>query len=757
MTKLGYIVSLLLFCSLLIYVAFPEGSDGSEKWRIFNKQHKDFEASVGDRSWLLADGQLSVQTADGWSFDRGMNNGAINEFWKFVIRVLNNDITEAGIRENISAADIAAYGIDGKHFLRAGSRGIEPQEMHWGSQQGVGYLWWRNEQRLLVCPVGVVRLLTEKLQRLDSRHFMKEKIRYSELVCRYPDGDPIYLSYNDSVWGHIGPIERPPCNGRVDDLTSILSGMQVHDLDAVVGPLSWPIATISFLKHEAGQAAETVEEITVYRSETSGWLSNTSGLAQHVDLRSVDEVLARIDALAGDALISIPDTLNGSPIGRIHIQRKIQQKNGAETESFHLYKTGIDDELVGGSRWELDWQQGRTRARADSSEFIRQGLRAIRVESSQRRTGPWREPDNTLLSIELDGDEMDNRVHVAFTDDNKMITDDWEGVIVAHNNDIKEMDASLCLDPDILPVHHERLIKMQRIRYPHVTESGVTDGRVYVREEGRPWRQVYPDAASVQPFAVEQVVHALVSTRVQSVRFATDADKAILVNPHYGIDVRIAPLGRVEGEDVFSIEQTFQRDWGVVLAPEGDGWRAVDRDGDIAFFLTAAQKEQWFGSVHEAIVLPLVPSQVLGVEFYTADEEFSLSVEGEEWSLNDANSSQPAVKSVVRRFIRLLSELRYLEQVDVLQVLTKDEVEQRLIIHLPMIDGEERLLHAKIGMKNNNHIVTVQNSRSDGKGSLLAACRIAETDWHALIRGSVSFLPVQTNVVEEVPAVSVSE
>jgi hypothetical protein len=370
---------------------------------------------------------------------------------------------------------------------------------------------------------------------------------------------------------------------------------------------------------------------------------------------------AVVAAFQGDYLFNLEAEFGLRPLGEIRV-------NDANGLRFRLEKHGLNDVVDGRSQWDVVWPGGREAASEHAAAAIALAFDETAVREPKRRQAGDQPPpqarrltfvfkvDQRTMEIAIDGERIWSPTHVA--------------TAVALPDLLRRLVPDDMLDQALTLRGAERVVKVQRQWH-----RGAQAGRAEVvavaagtgGAEGA-WRRTFPQEAGggISALAVDRLARAFCTARTLSVRLPTAADRAVLADPAFELDVRFAQAQVRLSNDHARLGDTTDQDLGFAFVPEGERWRAVEKESGISHLIDAELMDLLQAPLTDDLVLPLVPSLVQRIEISApVSGRYALAQRGDDWMVQilDADGKlvgdpKAADAIEVRRYLRLITGLR---------------------------------------------------------------------------------------------------
>jgi hypothetical protein len=549
----------------------------------------------------------------------------------------------------IAETQLTAYGIDGSRELNGTAL-----RLRWGEAGGKGYLWDGVNGRIFACAPSVVRHLDSLAVRLD-RSALIDAENLSRLALTR---GPLVTTAVDrgGEWFDEVHQERPPLTPRMQLVVVLLSALRLDEF-GTAAPAGIP--DIGELRLSHGDGALALEQ------RVRLWSAGSGGLVQVDDLpaQALSLAAARTwrDALADlerDYVADLRREFNVSPLTELLVLK-------AGSLQFRLEKHGLRDVADGLSQWDVVWPTGREIAGADAAGRIAYALDTLAVSGARRGAKDEQPPaDATVLDFVFQIDLRHERIAISGS------PGAWQLWGPTHRGQVAELppllahlEAAAMLDLSLIDRPWSQVVKIQRIAHG----GGQQAAEVFAVDSGGSWRQSFPAGArarQVDQLAIEQLARAACAVRAQSARFVTAADRSVIDDAEFELDLRFLPRQVRHSSDTARLDETTDQDLGFCFRREGDGWRAVNREAGVSYLLGADAVDLLRVPVEDNLVMPLVPSLVQRIEVATPSGHYQLGEEAGTWTAHvidgERNLGPPLAADAVevRRLLRRLAGLR---------------------------------------------------------------------------------------------------
>lgn len=635
MGRLGYFVLLSVLVAGAVYVFWPAASETRDPplWR--GEAPSRYRVVAGGTTQEVDDSKVVI---DG--IERPLDVNRHRMLWSFIASLTVNERVAIVTPED----RLADYGISGDREVAGGG-----QRLRWGGSGKDFYVW--DGQRLIPCGKDITDRLDSSAVRLDRALLLDLPPIHGVNI------DGVSLRLDAGGWRDPAHSERPDFNRRINRLYDLLQQLRLDDLGRRTAPLAPPLHQIR-LSHQDLTEPEQLVRL---------WADGDGGLIQ-VDNLPVQPLSA--DALArwktilarfnGDYLFNLETEFGLRPLGEIRVHDQ-------EGLRFRLEKHGLNDVAHGRSQWDVVWPGGREAASEAAAALIAMTLDETAVREPKRRQPGEMPPadarrltfvfrvDQRTLEVAIDGDRIWSPTHVA--------------TAIAMPELLRRLLPDDMLDHALTLRGAERVVKIQR-QWHRGEDAGRAEVVAVAAGSGSAegtWRRTWPkDAAGgVSPLAIDRLARAFCTARSVAVRLPTAADRAVIAAPAFELDIRFAQAQVRLSNDHTRLGDTTDQDMGFAFAPEGARWRAVEKESGISHLVDAELLDLLQAPLTDDLVLPLVPSQVMRIEFTGPGGRFAVNQRGDQWWVQPLDATgraqgdpQPAAAVEVRRFLRLVTGLR---------------------------------------------------------------------------------------------------
>lgn len=624
MGRLGWAILGIVALALAAYVLWPDPSaddriavyDGPVP-TAYRVQAGGIEQEVDGAHVTIAGVRLAL--------DREKHDA----LWGFVASL------RGGVKQVVTGGEaLDAYGLGGGREVAA--TGVR---LRWGSAGGSHYLWEGLSGRLFVIDRALRERLDTLTRRLDrpvvASFDAVRRIEVAGLSLVMLAGD-----WRDEVRGG-----RPPLTRQVAVLAGLVEAVRIDDL-AGKAPVGAPEVVRLRLRPESEIAPGT--EVVVWKTADGGTVQVDALPAQRLDAATVAAWTEAAADLWHDRLFNLAREFALKPLVEVIVSR-------GGKELFHLEKHGLRDEEYGMSMWDVVWPGGREVA--DAGAAARIALAADELRSNDARPRGAEAPPADAIVIDFVFQVTRNRIPLVIAGDEV-----WSPT---HRGRVKLPEDLALLTPErqldlrLASRDPRRAIKLQRV----VAGRGEV---VVADAPGAAWRRTFPAEVrgqAVDALAVERVVRILCAARARSARAVGATDRLVLEKPEFELDLRFAPVASRRSNDQARLDDSDDSELGLAFAREGDGWRAVDKEGTVSWLVDAELVEQLRAPFDEGQVLPVAPSLVQRIEVVAPGRRLYLFAGTDGWSLRATGAdgrlgaARPADPVQVRRYLRTLTGL----------------------------------------------------------------------------------------------------
>lgn len=610
----------------------------------------------------VRDQRVHIRLADGHEWWRPASPGALTDLWKALTRVVVDPERQ---RVGVTAADLLAYGFSPDDpELIAGER-----RFRWHREGASAYLWLGHQQRLLPLSPRLVPRLDRAAQRLDARPLLPS----AEPITAIQLAD-LELRLEQGRWQDVARPQRPALHPRVARLAKLLHTIPLRRFAGIEpGAVEQQGALI------AGDQRYVFACGQLQTAEP--WLRLGQQAPQRLSRRHAAELHIGLAELAIDRLVVLQPGVLGNPISRCLVER-------AGRDWFRLERRSESDQIDGESQWELRYDGGRVRARADTAERLLRACNAITLaewQPGQLAPEPSTAPDAVLLRfpdlagfpwLQLHG----RQVRAAH----------GQGQADQLPELYEPLQRDDFLDTAVLRCAQERIRKIQRI-------GPDGSGEVYQRQRGGTWQRIHPAPGTPDSGAMQAFLSLVSEWYASRARLPTAADRELLQRAPHQIDLRIAAIELGMQQDELLLEQTVDRDWGLALAPLADGsWRAIDKLGDLAFTLPDDQVQRLLAPLDRRLLMPVLPGRINQLELERPlGQRVVFQRDGERWQARLAADAEARDADTValRRLLQAITRFEYQAAAD----RAPQQVAARLQLQLPLDAYEHEVWELSIG------------------------------------------------------------
>lgn len=641
MGRLGYLILVTLLIAGGTYVFWPEAAE-VELPRLW-------KGETPTRYRVLSGGL--TQEVDGVTvrvdgIERPLDANRHEELWSYVRSLKVDERVVTRVAED----QVNAYGLDGMREVSGGGL-----RLRWGGTGDDRYVWDGAAARLIPCDKALIARLDALTRRLDQVMLIELPSIYGISI------DGLSLRLEDGGWRDRLSAERPTFNRRVNRLYDLVEILRLDDLRRRDAPLAPPQHQLRFTNKDAAQPERQVR-LWSEASDGGGLIQVDALPVQRLDAAAYARWTTTLATFTGDYLFNLETEFAARPLGEIRAEVGTQLR-------FRLEKHGLNDVSSGRSQWDVVWPGGREPASENAAAAIALALDDLAVREPRRRqAGEEPPPQAQRLTFVF---KVDQRTLTVAIDGNRI----WSPTHVATAVTVPGLLARLVpddmLDNALTLRGSERVVKIQR-QWHHGARAGNSEVVAVAAGAGGvdgAWRQIWPKDAggAISVLAVDRLARAFCTARGQDVRLPTPADRAVLAAPAFELDVRFAPAQVKLSNDHTRLSDTTDQDLGFAFVPEGDRWRAVEKESGISYVVDAELMELLQAPLNDDLVLPLVPSLVTRIEITGTDGRYALLRQDENWRVQTLDATgratgepQAAEAVEVRRYLRLLTSLRSL-------------------------------------------------------------------------------------------------
>ncbi|MCX8040140.1 MAG: hypothetical protein N3B15_06170 [Planctomycetota bacterium] len=610
----GYAVVAVLIVALSTYVFWPSRQS----------QVAVFPAEIEPP--FLVSGALGEQEVDAQrirvaGLERARDDLAVR---RFVGTAKSLTVPDDRIVDDIDAAQAKAWGIDGTRRFVMGD-----EERQWGEAGGAAAVWDPKRRRAFLVTPNEARRLTAAAERLDQKPLLGwETLEKLDRLTI----DGVAILRQDDGW-RFAQGQRPPCSGRVMQLLYAVHRVELASREGAPAEAQ--------LRHELRLAlAEREYRLRLWAQDARWWLQ----LDEHPAQPSGEDWSALLAAFASDRLW---DPASSSVPDHIDIRQ-------GERTLFSLARRGAygDD---GQKPWRVRWSGGDELAVRDAGERLHEAVRTLTVVDPEPSPTPPAGPEAIVISGTLTYHGEVLRLVLA---GERAWAAGWAGRVRELPAALQHLQAETFLNPAVLPVASERLVKLQR-RWPEASRD-----ETYVRPPGGSWTRSYPPSAqAADPQAVSRLARALTRLNGLAVRAATASDRALPATVE--IAVRVAPrsVQQTTVDDDLDLADTFPQDLAWRLAQAGDAWVLIDQIGGLCFTIGEDDAAALLAEVTSRNLFAVPPTLISAIECAGA-QAWRLERDGAQWTLRSGEQSQRADAIAARRLLRALTALQALGPAD---------------------------------------------------------------------------------------------
>ncbi|GDY12781.1 hypothetical protein LBMAG53_16590 [Planctomycetota bacterium] len=643
MNRTGWIVLAVVVAALSTYLLWPEGGPPPMVTLFTGSQPTAFRLRSAGLEQVVADGQVTLAGAV-----RPVDAGKVGNLFT----ALRNVQAPAERVQTVQRVSLAAYGQD------PAQRAVEAAGMlvTWGRAGADGFVADALTGRIFPTSQAVLENLEKAADRLDQRDLLPEAEQATRIELRYTpaDGvgaiDRLALELDRGTWIASSARQRPPFGTRCQILLGLCATLKLDALVAAPGGTGEPLATLRLtLPGRAGPSgaptAERIATVTVLRDGRA----KVDDLPPQAQAPSAMEFWRETLAdLNQDRLFDMPVSQQAS-LGTAEVRR-------AGKRLFRLEYRGLNEQqMQEKTPWALVWDGGREDAAPNAGENLMRSFDQVLIEQPERLTAPLA-PGPEAIEIVLSGRNESGEMARLVIGDGFVASATWRGRprqvpdILSHPRPDPFLDRRLTIrDPN-------RVIKLQRV----IRDQGAAVGEVYVAADGSGvWRKTWPIAGPADAAAIRRLLQTISAAVASEARLATAEDRAARDAPALTIDLRFAAKPPPKGaNDLTDPEETVATDIGFALAPSGPGqWRAVDRDGGLAWTLPEDVVEALRLPVTDRLVLPIPVALVRRLRVQSPDGVWELRRDGETWKAKNDATDQPGTETAVdpvtvRRWLR---------------------------------------------------------------------------------------------------------
>ena len=679
MGRLGYLILVALLVAGALYVFWP-AHEPERAPPLWSKTGTKTGSGDAPAHYRVEAGGLT-QEVDGEvvriaGVERPLDANRHRMLWSFISSLTVNE------RVAIPAGEerLAEYGIVAGREISA-----EGKRLRWGGSGKDSYVW--DGRRLIPCGKDITERLDTLARRLDR------KVLLDLPPVRGVTVDELNLRLEGGGWRDALRSERPDFNRRINRLYDLLERLRLEEFTTRAAPLAPPLHQIR-LSHQDLTEPERLVRLWA-GVDGDGGLIQVDGLpVQQLsasELRRWNEVAATFDK---DYLFNLETEFSLRPLGEI----RVHDQDGLR---FRLEKHGLNDAQHGRSQWDVVWPGGREAASEAAAAAIAMALDETAIRDPRRRQPGETPPptarrmtfvfkiDQRTFEIAIDGDRLWSPTHVA--------------TAIALPGLLQRLVPDDMLDQALTLRGADRVVKIQR-QWRRGPEAGRAEVVAVASGTGSVeglWRRTWPKdlSGAVSPLAIDRLARAFCSARSLAVRLPIAADRAVVADPDFEIDIRFAQVPVRLSNDHTRLGDTTDQDLGFAFAAEGERWRAVEKESGISHLIDAELMDLLRAPLTDDLVLPLVPSQITRIEFLGAAGRFALLQRGDGWLVQALDGTgravgEPQAAEVVevRRFLRLVTSLRSLRSDPGAGPFNPDQLSGSVIFSYPATgDGSVRI------------------------------------------------------------------
>ncbi len=635
MGRLGYIILLSLLVAGAAYVFWPTGEVPRDPplWR----------GESPTRYRVVADGltqEVDQTTVRFAGIERPLDGNRHRLLWSFISSLTVNE------RVAIPASEerLADYGVSPAREVAA-----EGQRLRWGGSGNDYFVW--DGTRLIPCGKDISERLDGLARRLDHAALLDLPL------IRGVSVDGLTLRLEEGGWRDALHSERPGFNRRINRLYDLCERLRLDDLTRRTAPLAPPLHQVR-LSHQDITAPERL--VRMWADADGGLLQVDDLPVQRLTAADLAQWQAVLATFSSDYLFNLETEFALRPLGEIRV-------HDHEGLRFRLEKHGLNDVSHGRSQWDVVWPGGREAASETAAAMLAMALDEVAVREPRRRQAGELPPasarrltfvfkvDQRTLEVAIDGEQIWSPTHVA--------------TAIMLPDLLRRLLPDDMLDQALTLRGAERVVKIQR-QWHRGADAGRAEVVAVASGTGGVegvWRRTWPKDVSgaISPLAIDRLARAFCSARSLAARLPTAADRAVVADPTFELDIRFAQAQVRLSNDHARLGDTTDQDLGFAFAPEGERWRAVDKESGISHLVDAELLSELQAPLTDDLVLPLVASQVTRIEFIGPAGRFALQQRGDAWQVQPLDGTgravgdaQPAEEVEVRRYLRLVTRLR---------------------------------------------------------------------------------------------------
>jgi hypothetical protein len=695
MGRLGYFILLALLMVGSAYVFWPEPAEHVDPPLWTGEIPAKYQVIAGGLTQHV-DGQL-VRIND---VERPLDTNRHSELWSYltVLTVNERAVTRVGEEQ------LASYGIDGSHEVSGSNL-----RLRWGGKGKEFFVWEGITGRLMPCEADISKRLDALTKRLDQTSLI------NIFTVRGIGIDTLRLRLDTSGWRDEAQAERPNFNRRVNQLFALLETLRLNDFvrrdpSSVVVPLH-----VLRLTQDMAAADAADVQVRLWTLPDGGLIQVGALPAQHVDAQTLAHWSEVIGRFRSDYLFNLETEFAMRPLGEIRVFDHGKLR-------FRLQKHGLNDVAEGRSQWDVVWPGGREPASENAASAIALALDELEVREPRRRQPNEDVPaqarritfvfkvDQKTFEIAIDGNRVFSSTHVA--------------TAVTLPPLLADLSPDDMLDNTLTLRGAERVVKVQRQwhRGPQAGRSEVVAVAAGTGGTSGNWQQTWPKdtvGAAMSPMAVDRLARALCTARSRSVRLPTLADRAAVANADFELDVRFAQAQVRLSNDHTRLADTTDQDLGFAFVPEGDRWRAIDKETGISHVVDAELVDLLQAPLTDDVIMPLVPSLVSRIEITGPTGRFALMRQEDTWQVQALDAvgraigdSMAADAVEVRRYLRSLTALRSQRSDPDAGPLTPEQVAGSVLCVFPGSSDEKARIVLSLGHRVGQQMPVVVESVS---------------------------------------------
>ena len=695
MGRLGYFILLVLLVVGSVYVWWPEPAEHVDPPLWTGEIPVKYQV-IAEGLTQHVDGQL-VRIND---VERPLDTNRHSELWSYLTTLTVNERAVTRVSEE----QLASYGIDGGHEVSGSD-----VRLRWGGKEKEFFVWEGMTGRLMPCGADISKRLDALTKRLDQTALI------NVLTVRGIGIDTLRLRLGTSGWRDEVQAERPNFNRRVNQLFALLETLRLNDFvrrdpSSVVVPLH-----VLRLTQDMAAADTADVQVRLWTLPDGGLIQVGALPAQHVDAQTLATWSEVIGRFRSDYLFNLETEFAMRPLGEIRVFDHDKLR-------FRLQKHGLNDVAEGRSQWDVVWPGGREPASENAASAIALALDELEVREPRRRQPNEELPaqarrltfvfkvDQKTFEIAIDGNRIFSSTHVA--------------TAVTLPPLLANLSPDDMLDNTLTLRGAERVVKVQRQwhRGPQAGRSEVVAVAAGTGGTSGNWQQTWPKdtvGAAMSPMAVDRLARALCTARSRSVRLPTPADRAAVANADFELDVRFAQAQVRLSNDHTRLADTTDQDLGFAFVPEGDRWRAIDKETGISHVVDAELVDLLQAPLTDDVIMPLVPSLVSRIEITGPAGRFALMRQEDAWQVQTLDAVGRAIGDPmaadaveVRRYLRSLTALRSLRSDPDAGPLTPEQVAGSVLCVFPGSSDEMARIVLSLGHRVGQQMPVVVESVS---------------------------------------------